>query len=99
MIGKLEKEVDVLGRHLQVLNTIVANEPIGIVKTANELEYPHHKVRYSLRMLEEADLIKPTTQGAVTTDQAEEFISTLNDDLTAAIDRLHMMKIDAPTIS
>lgn len=50
-------------------------------------------------MLEEADLIKPTTQGAVTTDQAEEFITTLNDDLNVAIDRLHMMKIDAPTIS
>ena len=99
MISKLEKEVDVLGRHLQVLNTIVANEPIGIVKTANELGYPHHKVRYSLRILEEADFIKPTTQGAVTTDQAEEFITTLNDDLNVAIDRLHMMKIDAPTIS
>lgn len=99
MIGRLEKEIDVLGRHLQVLKTVVANEPIGIVKTANELGYPHHKVRYSLRILEEANLIKPTTQGAVTTDQAEDFITTLDDDLNAAIDRLHMMKLDVPAIS
>lgn len=98
MIGRLEKEVDVLDRHLQVFTTVIANEPIGIVKTAQELEYPHHKVRYSLRILEEAELIKPTTQGAVTTEEAEEFITTLNDDLNASIDRLHMMKTDAIAI-
>ena len=99
MIGGLEKEVDVLERHIHVLNTVIANEPIGIVKTAEKLEYPHHKVRYSLRMLEEADLIEPTRQGAVTTDEAELFIDTLTDDLNAAIDRLHLMKMDAVEIS
>jgi predicted transcriptional regulator len=50
-------------------------------------------------MLEEADLIEATTQGAVTTDVAEMFVDTLNDELNAAIDRLHLMKIDAVEIS
>jgi predicted transcriptional regulator len=99
MIGKLEKEVDMLERHMNVLKTVIANEPIGIVKTSTELGYPHHKVRYSLRILEEAELIEPTAQGAVTTDEAELFIDTLNDDLNAAIDRLHSMKTDTIEIS
>lgn len=99
MIGQLEEEVDVLGRHLQVLNTVIANEPIGIVKTAQKLNYPHHKVRYSLRILEEAELIEPTAQGAVTTDEAELFIDTLNDDLNAAIDKIASMKLDGIGIS
>lgn len=88
-----------LDRHLHVLKTVMANEPIGIATMSDQLRYPHHKVRYSLRMLEEADLIEATTQGAVTTDAAEMFVDTLNEDLNVAIDRLHLMKIDAVEIS
>lgn len=99
MFRELAKEVDVLGRHLHVLKTVVANEPIGIVKTAEKLESPHQKVRYSLRMLEEADLIEPTMQGAVTTDRAESFVETLNDDLDASIDKLDSMKTGGAQVS
>ena len=99
MIGQLEEEVDVLDRHLQVFKTVIANEPIGIVKTAQKLDYPHHKVRYSLRILEEADLVEPTAQGAVTTDRADSFVETLNDDLDASIDRLDAMKIGGAQLS
>lgn len=84
-----------LERHLQVLKTVIRNEPIGIVKMANELGYPHHKVRYSLRILEEAELIEPTPKGAVTTDHVEGFVDALNDNLNASIDKLDSMRIDA----
>lgn len=99
MIDKLDKEVDVLDRHMNVLKTVIANEPIGIVKISTELGYPHHKVRYSLRKLEEADLVEPTEQGAVTTDETEMFVDTLNDDLNAAIDKIASMKLDVIGIS
>ena len=99
MLDQLEKEVEILDRHLQVLETIIGNEPIGIVKTSQKLGYPHYKVRYSLRILEEADLVEPTEQGAVTTDQAEDFVETVNDALYAAIDRLDAMKIDGAQLS
>ena len=46
---------------------VIENEPIGIVKMSNETGYPHHKVRYSLRVLEEENLIEPSSQGAITT--------------------------------
>lgn len=99
MISRLEEEVDMLDRHLHVLKTIIANEPIGIVKTANELGYPHHKVRYSLRILEEAELIEPTDRGAVTTDQAELLVETLTEDLDVSIDKLDSMKTNSGQIS
>jgi predicted transcriptional regulator len=95
MIDRLEKEVDMLERHLQVLKMVMQNEPIGIVKMSNETGYPHHKVRYSLRVLEEESLIEPSSQGAITTEQTGEFVADLDDKVDEIIAKLESMKIDA----
>jgi len=94
MIDRLEKEVDMLERHLQVLRMVIENEPIGIVKMSNETGYPHHKVRYSLRVLEEENLIEPSSQGAITTEQTGEFVDALDEKVDEIIDKLEGMKIE-----
>jgi predicted transcriptional regulator len=93
MIDRLEKEVDMLERHLQVLKMVIENEPIGIVKMSNETGYPHHKVRYSLRVLEEENLIEPSSQGAITTERTEEFVEELDGKLDEIVDKLDEMKL------
>ncbi|MFC6614648.1 hypothetical protein ACFQAS_06710 [Halopenitus salinus] len=95
MIDRLEKEVDMLERHLQVLKMVIGNEPIGIVKMSNETGYPHHKVRYSLRVLEEENLIEPSSQGAITTERTQEFVDELDDKLDDIVDKLGEMRIDS----
>jgi len=94
MIDRLEKEVDMLERHLQVLRMVIENEPIGIVKMSNETGYPHHKVRYSLRVLEEENLIEPSSQGAITTDETAEFVDDLDGKVNEIIEKLEEMKIE-----
>jgi len=94
MIDRLEKEVDMLERHLQVLQMVIENEPIGIVKMSNETGYPHHKVRYSLRVLEEENLIEPSSQGAITTEDTHDFVDDLDGKIDHIIDKLDGMKID-----
>jgi predicted transcriptional regulator len=93
MIDRLEKEVDMLERHLQVLRMVIENEPIGIVKMSNETGYPHHKVRYSLRVLQEEELIEPSSQGAITTERTEEFVEDLDGKIDAIGEKLDEMKI------
>jgi predicted transcriptional regulator len=93
MIDRLEKEVDMLERHLQVLSMVIENEPIGIVKMSNETGYPHHKVRYSLRVLEEENLIEPSSQGAITTERTEEFVEELDEKIDETTEKLENMKI------
>ncbi|WP_435176526.1 hypothetical protein [Halorussus sp. AFM4] len=93
MIDRLEEEVDMLERHLEVLQMVIENEPIGIVKMSNETGYPHHKVRYSLRVLEEESLIDPTSQGAITTEQTEEFVDELDDKIDEIGRTLDEMKV------
>lgn len=93
MIDRLEKEIDMLDRHLTVLKMVNQNEPIGIVKMSNETGYPHHKIRYSLRVLEEAELIEPSSQGAIITDETSEFLDSLNDRMDELISRLEGIKV------
>ncbi|GGL56847.1 hypothetical protein [Halocalculus aciditolerans] len=95
MIDRLEKEVDMLERHLEVLRMVIENEPIGIVKMSNETGYPHHKVRYSLRVLEEENLIEPSSQGAITTERTEEFVAELDEKVDEIVGKLESMKIHA----
>jgi len=94
MIDRLEKEVDMLERHLQVLRMVIESEPIGIVKMSNETGYPHHKVRYSLRVLEEENLIEPSSQGAITTEDTIEFVDDLDSKIDQTVDKLQGMKLD-----
>ena len=88
-----------LERHLQVLRMVIENEPIGIVKMSNETGYPHHKVRYSLRVLEEENLIEPSSQGAITTERTVEFVDELDEKLDEIIDKIGGMRIEnAPEV-
>jgi len=93
MIDRLEKEVDMLERHLQVLRMVIESEPIGIVKMSNETGYPHHKVRYSLRVLEEENLIEPSSQGAITTEETAEFVEELDEKIDGIVEKLDAMKL------
>jgi predicted transcriptional regulator len=94
MIDRLEKEADMLRRHLQVLGMVIDNEPIGIVKMSNETGHPHHKIRYSLRVLEEESLIEPTSQGAATTNQTSAFVDDLDGRIDAVSEKVAGMKLD-----
>jgi predicted transcriptional regulator len=73
---------------------VIENEPIGIVKMSNETGYPHHKVRYSLRVLEEENLIEPSSQGAITTEDTKTFVDDLDGKIDHIVDKLDGMKID-----
>jgi predicted transcriptional regulator len=78
---------------------VIENEPIGIVKMSNETGYPHHKVRYSLRVLEEENLIEPSSQGAITTEDTADFVDDLDGKIDEIVEKLDGMKIeDIPEI-
>ena len=73
----IETELDILKRHIQVLKTLLKNQPMGIIKLSELTNYPQHMVRYSLRILEQDGLVEPSSQGAITTDKVPETIDRL----------------------
>jgi predicted transcriptional regulator len=76
-----EKEVDLLGRHLDVLKTVKDQGPIGIIRLSQVTGQPQHMVRYSLRTLEKDGLIKPSAQGAIVTDKIHDTLGTIEETL------------------
>lgn len=93
MIDKIETEIGMLTRHFQILQLVSQNEPIGIVKLAQKTRNPHHKVRYSLRVLEEESLIAPSPEGAVTTDDTQGFVGDHEDSIDELIERVDAMEM------
>jgi len=77
MLSKLEQEIERMARHIAILRLVAEEGPIGIIKLSELSRYPQHKVRYSLRILEQQNLIKPSSQGAMATPKAQKFVKTL----------------------
>ena len=77
LTGRIEYELNLLQRHVEMLKIIMKNEPIGIIKLSNLSKFPQHKVRYSLRILEQEGLIQPSPDGAIITKKCKEFMQKL----------------------
>ena len=88
LTDKLRREVELLQRHILVLSAVSAKKPIGIMRLSEEIGLPPHKVRYSLRLLEHAGYIGPSTHGAVTLPPGEAFLARLPMELSEITEAL-----------
>ncbi len=96
VLRKLKQEAEVALRHLEVLDLVERNQPIGIFKLAEMIKLPKHKVRYSLRVLEQSGIIEPTQHGAMIRREAEEVFQRIKEEMKEIkelIDRIEK-KID-----
>ena len=89
---RLRNQVDKENRDLAILGSVIDNGPIGIVRLAEETGIPEHKVRYSLRMLEDDGLVEPTPQGAVAADDIGERVADINGGIDGLVDRLEELE-------
>ena len=81
LFDQARNELELIDRHTQVLKIVIENGPVGILKLAEITGMQAHKVRYSLRILEQNGLIKASPQGAVAGDSVGEFLATANERL------------------
>ncbi len=67
MLKKMKDEIELLSRHIEVAKAVADHEPIGIMKLAELLDLPSHRIRYSLHVLEQLGYIRASPEGAVAT--------------------------------
>ncbi|WOX55952.1 hypothetical protein R6Y95_01120 [Methanoculleus palmolei] len=92
MLTKLKSEIELVSRHLEVIRAVVEHQPIGIMKLSEVLGLPYHRVRYSLRVLEQEGYIRASPAGAVATPLAADLLSGLDDEVDELIDLLQSIK-------
>ncbi len=74
---KVDAEMTLLERHIKVLKAVIENQPVGIIKLSHMLNMPEHKIRYSLRLLEQEGIIEASPSGAKITIKASEAIEDI----------------------
>ena len=96
LLENIIAELDLTERHLLVLKRVIEDAPIGILKLAEITGMQNHKVRYSLRVLEQANLIKPSAHGAVPGDAIQQFLQEFECELDKINRKVsHILKIEA----
>jgi predicted transcriptional regulator len=81
LVDRISSELELLVRNVDVLERLAGNPPMGIIRLSEALRLPIHKVRYSLHLLEREGVIQPSADGAVVTDRAREFWTSLDQSL------------------
>jgi predicted transcriptional regulator len=92
MLERISHEIDLSARHIGVLKAVVAHQPIGIMKLSELLDLPFHRIRYSLRILEQMGYIRASPSGAVATEKAQNLLLSLNTELEGLIGMLQAMR-------
>ena len=92
MLEKLKGDIRLLDRHLGVMKAVMEHEPIGIVKLSLLMDLPYHRIRYSLRILEQMGYIQASPSGAVTTTEAKRLLSNLGHDVDELVGLLESLK-------
>ncbi|NIA09895.1 MAG: winged helix-turn-helix transcriptional regulator [Nitrospiraceae bacterium] len=92
LYGRVRSELHLLERHMKMLRIIMDEGPVGIIKLSESTNLPQHKVRYSLRILEEEGLIRPSPKGATATDKTYEFMVEFKDLLEELEGRIEELK-------
>jgi predicted transcriptional regulator len=92
MLAKLKSEIELVSRHLEVIRAVVEHQPIGIMKLSEILDLPYHRVRYSLRVLEQEGYIRASPAGAVATPLAADLLSDLEGEVDELIDLLQVIR-------
>ncbi len=77
LTDRMRRDLDLLHRHVGLLKTVEEHQPIGIIRLSQLSGHPQHRVRYTLRVLEQEGLVRPSRGGAVTTEKAKRFYGRL----------------------
>lgn len=77
---QLESDLVTVKRHISIIQVLMKEQPAGIIRISNETGLPQHKIRYSMRILENEGLIVPSKEGAILTPKFIEERDKLADD-------------------
>lgn len=76
-VDSLYETLELLERHISMLRTVKENQPVGLIRLSEMTGIPKHKVRYSLKIMEQQGIVVATPEGATVSDGYEEFMKEM----------------------
>ncbi len=87
-VDSLKDDLELLERHVSILRTVKNNQPIGLIRLSEMSGVPKHKVRYSLKIMEQQGIIQATSEGAVVAENYEEFMASMANSVDSLADKV-----------
>ena len=82
-VDTLNDDLDLLERHISILRTVKDNQPVGLIRLSEMTGIPKHRVRYSLKIMEQQGIIVATPDGAVVSDGYDDFMTRVAESVEA----------------
>lgn len=94
LFREIKTDLETVKRHLSIIQTLLREQPVGIIKISHETGIPEHKIRYSLRVLEKEGLILPSREGAILTPEFIDDKEKIAEEAKAIADQMAEMYRD-----
>lgn len=91
LFREINTDLETVKRHLSIIQTLLREQPVGIIKISHETGIPEHKIRYSLRVLEKEGLIHPSREGAILTPEFLENKDAIADEARVLTEKMNEM--------
>ncbi len=91
LFREIKTDLETVKRHLSIIQTLLREQPVGIIKISHETGIPEHKIRYSLRVLEKEGLILPSREGAILTPEFLENKDAIADEARILTEQMNEM--------
>lgn len=88
LFREIRTDLETVKRHLSIIQTLLREQPVGIIKISHETGIPEHKIRYSLRVLEKEGLILPSREGAILTPEFLENKDVITEEAKSLADEM-----------
>lgn len=88
---EVKQDIETTKRHLSIIQTLLREQPVGIIKISQETKIPEHKIRYSLRVLEREGIIIPSREGAILTPEFIEHKDLLAEEAKEIVDEMQQI--------
>jgi len=93
-LDDLGEELDLLQRHIKILQLLKKDGPLGILRISQITNIPQHRVRYSLRILETEGMIAASPEGAKIVGNVDDFVKKLKNGLSEIEKRISELRKD-----
>ncbi len=91
-VDSLKEDLELLERHISILRTVKMNQPIGLIRLSEMTSIPKHRVRYSLKIMEQQGIIIATSDGATVSDRYDEFMANMADSVDSLVEKAIVLR-------